>query len=335
MDADVVELSNLHRQVIHSEAAVGSMKTHSAARSMQRINSRVTIQTHDALITPQNALAIAAEYDVLIDCTDSLPSHYLLSDVSVLQRKPLVSASALQTYAQLYTFIPGRLTPCYRCLYPLTNHSSAPAPRSCSDAGVLGVVPGIVGSLAALEATKLLLKLPDDDDTLCGRLLLFDATDGARMFKTVALRSRRPDCAVCGDSPSVLPPLQSHHYDLPVACAVMFDPLPPHVELSPREYLEMKEKQASHLLIDARAPVQFQICALPNAINVPLPQLLPYLSASRLDPETPIVFVCRRGISSRQALVSSLRAFPHHPFFHIRGGLEAYATTCDPLFPRY
>merc|ERR1711965_214003 len=197
VDRDAVELSNLHRQIVHgtAEATFGVHKADSAAAACRARNPCVALDIHREGLAPANALALVEPYDVVVDCSDNAPTRYLVNDACVLLRKPLVSAAAVGTEGQLSVYH-HRGGPCYRCLFP-----EPPAPRHCqrcSEAGVLGAVPGVMGTLQALEAVKV---LADVGESLAGRLLLFDALAGR--FQSVKLRGRQPGCAACGDAPSL------------------------------------------------------------------------------------------------------------------------------------
>ncbi|KAL8604876.1 hypothetical protein ACOMHN_028504 [Nucella lapillus] len=195
VDYDEVEVSNLHRQILHTEHRLGRSKAESVALSCRNLNSSLRFKTHRVQLSSENALSIIEEYDVVLDCTDNVATRYLLSDACVLAARPLVSGSALRFEGQLtvYNYKGG---PCYRCLYP-----KPPPPETvtnCSDGGVLGVVPGIIGCYQALEAIKI---AADMGTCLSERLMLFDGMDGTT--RTIRLRRRQPSCPVCGDTPTI------------------------------------------------------------------------------------------------------------------------------------
>ncbi|KAK9815557.1 hypothetical protein WJX72_005681 [[Myrmecia] bisecta] len=196
VDQDVVELNNLHRQIIHSEARIGMHKAVSAGQSCREINSSIQVEVHTGGFKPANALQLVQRYDIVVDASDNAPTRYLVSDACVVAQKPLVSGAAIGTDGQLTVYCHGEEGPCYRCLFP-----EAPRPESCSrcaDVGVLGVIPGIIGSLQALEAIKLASGV---GEVLSRKLLLFDGLSG-RMH-TVKLRARSTTCLACGDSPAL------------------------------------------------------------------------------------------------------------------------------------
>ena len=192
VDQDVVELSNIHRQIIHTEATVGVHKADSAAKAIRALNSSVHLEVFREGFSPKNALDITKGFDVVIDATDNAPSRYLVSDACAVSNIPLVSGASIGTDGQLTVYCYGEDGPCYRCLFP-----TAPAPQSCArcvDAGVLGVLPGIIGTMQALEAIKIICKV---GEPMSRRLLLLDGLSGR--YQTVRLRSKRPECVACGE----------------------------------------------------------------------------------------------------------------------------------------
>ncbi len=219
VDYDVVDVSNLQRQILHHTADVGRPKTESAADTLQSINPDVRVIGHQVQLSSENALDILSEYDIVVNGSDNFPTRYLVNDACALLGKPLVDGSILQFEGQVTVYDPARGGPCYRCLFP------APPPPgavpTCAEAGVLGVLPGIIGSLQALETIKLVLGI---GEPLIGRLLIFDALD--LDFTTVRIR-RDPACPVCGDNPTI-----THLIDYDEFCGI------PHrrteaVEVSP------------------------------------------------------------------------------------------------------
>ena len=194
-DGDAVELSNLQRQILHKTRSVGENKAESAKRAMNGLNPHVSVVTYPVRVTPQNIADIIGEYDFIIDGADNFPSKFLISDACVLAKKPFSHGGILRFHGQLMTYIPGR-GPCYRCVFEdMPPENEIP---SCSEAGVLGVMAGIIGSLQGLEALKYLL---DIGEPLTGRLLIFDGLSA--IFREAAVRSRNRECKVCGDAPSV------------------------------------------------------------------------------------------------------------------------------------
>lgn len=193
-DSDNVDISNLHRQVIHSEYTDGLSKVESARRAARATNSGIKITPYHGHLDSSNALDVIRQYDIVLDCTDNVPTRYLLSDACVLAQKPCVSGSAIRYQGQLIVYN-HNASPCYRCLHP--KPPPAETVVSCADGGVLGVVPGTIGILQALEALKLILGME-----VSGKLLMFDALS-ATPFRSIAMRGRKSDCAICGDNPSI------------------------------------------------------------------------------------------------------------------------------------
>ncbi|MFP5306180.1 MAG: HesA/MoeB/ThiF family protein, partial [Gammaproteobacteria bacterium] len=196
VDGDRVELSNLQRQVLYTSEDIGRAKAVAARARLQALNPGITVIAHDTWLTADNAMELIAGYDLVLDGTDRLDARYLVNDACVLLRKPLVTAAIHQFEGQAMTYVPGQ-GPCYRCLFPDAEDAVV---ASCAQAGVLGVLPGVLGSLQALEAVKLILGI---GAALCGRLLSFDAL--ALRFDEFRF-ARRADCAVCGDAPTITTP---------------------------------------------------------------------------------------------------------------------------------
>lgn len=272
VDRDVVELNNLHRQVIHREASVGQHKSDSAASTCTALNSSVQVDVYRDGIGAQNALRLVSLYDVVLDCSDNVATRYLVNDACVLASRPLVSGAAVGLDGQLtvYNHEDG---PCYRCLFPQPPPQAAC--QRCSDAGVLGVVPGIIGCLQALEAIKLASGV---GQPLVRRMLLLDAFTSK--MHTVKLRGRASDCAVCGNHPLVTPiNLESVDYAA-FTQSPMTDAAPARVQRVPlshsvsvKQYKQVAASGQPHVLLDVRAPHEFHIAALPHAVNVPYDSL--------------------------------------------------------------
>jgi adenylyltransferase/sulfurtransferase len=318
VDFDKVDKSNLHRQIIHTESREGLSKAISAKISMLAINSKLNIELHDQPFNEVNGLDLVKDYDVVIDASDNVTTRYLVNDACVLSKKPLVSGSAVRIEGQLtvYNYKNG---PCYRCLFP-----RPPPPETvtnCSDGGVLGVVPGIIGSLQALEALKILM---DVNGVLTSRLLTFNGMTST--FRNLTIRSRQSKCEICGDAPiinSLIP------YE--VSCAKPEVESPSKNRIAWKEYME--ESKKDHLLLDVRASVQFAILSFPNAMNIPLDQLETHMEVLRKETR-PVYVVCRRGIAS----MSATRLLLAHGFenvVNIDGGYTRFAKDIDSTFPTY
>lgn len=337
IDYDAVEVSNLHRQISHSEGRVGISKSASLAFSVQELNSLVEVIPYEIALTSDVAMQVISKYDLVLDCTDNVATRYLLNDACVMANKPLVSGSALRFEGQLtiYHFEGG---PCYRCIHP-----KPPPPETvtnCSDGGVLGVVPGVIGCMQALEAIKIICSL---GSTLSQRLLLFDGLQGA--FRTVKLRGSRNSCEVCGDTPKIVKLIDYEQFC--GAAATDKDKnmmlLKKDERVTVEEYKAILETNLPHILIDVRLPVELEICALPNCINIPLKQLssiesIALIEEKLLDLETKRVYcVCRRGNDSQLAVQQLQCALNNHEIQiqDIIGGLTAWAHKIDSTFPVY
>ncbi|XP_020635168.3 adenylyltransferase and sulfurtransferase MOCS3 [Pogona vitticeps] len=348
VDHDVVELNNLHRQVLHRESRLGSSKAQSAASALRELNSTVECVPYEACLSPSNALQLVRAYDIVADCSDNVPTRYLVNDACVLAGKPLVSASALRFEGQLvvYNYLGG---PCYRCLFP-----KPPPPETvtnCADGGVLGVVPGILGSLQALEV----LKIASGIGTGLNRaMLLFDALEGK--FRQIKLRSRNLDCAVCGDHPSVtgLQDYESFCGSSATDKCRTLHLLTSEERISVEEYKKLLDSQVHHVLVDVRPPVEVDICRLPHSLNVPLSKLegkdeeCLKILCQRIDEVKqrtndnttfPVYVVCKLGNDSQKA-VRILQRLSHDGLGlisvkDIKGGLMAWASKIDQEFPQY
>jgi molybdopterin/thiamine biosynthesis adenylyltransferase/rhodanese-related sulfurtransferase/molybdopterin converting factor small subunit len=321
VDFDVVDASNLQRQVIHGTHDIGRKKLDSAGDRMRDINPNVRIDKFDVGLSSENALEILKDYDMVIDGTDNFPTRYLVNDACVLLKKPNVYGSIFRFEGQatVFAYEDG---PCYRCLYP-----EPPPPGlvpSCAEGGVLGILPGIIGLIQATEAVKLILGV---GDTLKGRLLLYDAL-GMR-FRELKLR-RDPDCPVCGDHPTVTKLIDYQEF-----CGL--HPAPPQPVqaegvIEPQEVKRKLDRGDDFLLIDVREPHEFQIARIPGSRLIPLGELPKRLN--ELNPDADIVAHCKSGARSQKA-VDLLK---QSGFKHVRnmtGGILAWSDKVDPGVPKY
>lgn len=321
VDYDAVDTSNLQRQVIHHRAAVGKAKVESARERLQGLNEFIRVDTYDTVFSAQNAAEIAEPYDILVDGTDNFPTRYLLNDLAVFSGRPYVYGSVFRFEGQVSVF-DARSGPCYRCLF-----AEPPPPGvapSCGEGGVLGVLPGIVGSLQAAEVLKLILGV---GEPLIGQLLLCDVQDMS--FQKVALR-KNPACLVCGEHPSV-----TELMDYEAFCGVAVQGgvgLAEELEWSPAELAERLQGENPPQLIDVRAEVELQISSLPGAIWMPLEQLRQ--RCAELDAARPVVAFCRTGTRSARA-VQLLKQAGFERVYHLRGGINAWAEQIDPRLRRY
>ncbi|XP_057977677.1 adenylyltransferase and sulfurtransferase MOCS3 [Malania oleifera] len=347
VDHDIVELNNMHRQIIHSEAYIGLPKVESAAAACQSINSTIQIVKHKEALRTSNAYEIMSKYDIIIDATDNVPSRYMINDCCVVLGKPLVSGAALGLEGQLtvYNYKGG---PCYRCLFPAPPPTTAC--QRCSDSGVLGVVPGIIGCLQALEAIKIASAVGEQ---LSGRMLLFDALSAR--IRIVKIRGKSLQCEVCGEGATFT---QQHFKDFdyekftqsPLSTSPLkLNLLPKDCRISSKEYNERVVGREAHVLVDVRPAHHFNIVSLPGSLNIPLSSLehrLPEVSAALKKEEghkgmdadsgsaPPLFVVCRRGNDSQRA-VQYLHKIGYTSARDIIGGLESWALEVDPKFPSY
>ncbi|KAF5948908.1 hypothetical protein HYC85_014865 [Camellia sinensis] len=337
VDHDVVELNNLHRQIIHTEAYIGQSKVESAAAACHSINSTIQIVEHKEALRTSNALEILSKYDIVIDATDNAPSRYLISDCCVVLGKPLVSGAAIGLEGQLtvYNYNGG---PCYRCLFPTPPPTTAC--QRCSDSGVLGIVPGIIGCHQALEAIKI---ASDVGEPLSRRMLLFDALTAR--IRIVKIRGRSSQCEVCGENATfTAKQFQEFDYEKftqsPLSMTPLkLDLLPTEARISSKEYKERVVRGEPHALVDVRPAHHFKISSLPNSMNVPLSSLearLPEISSAlkREEEHASLYVVCRRGNDSQRA-VDYLHKMGFTSAKDIIGGLESWAHDVDPNFPTY
>ncbi|KAH8410629.1 hypothetical protein KR009_007312 [Drosophila setifemur] len=333
IDYDEVERSNFHRQILHSEARCGMSKAESARIALLELNPHCEIRCQSRLLNRVNAMHIIRGYDLVLDCSDNVPTRYLLNDACVMLRKPLVSGSALKTDGQLTVYGYGN-GPCYRCIYPVPPPPEAVT--NCGDGGVLGAVTGTIGAMQALEAIKLIVGL---GDVLAGRLLIFDGS--SCLFRNIRIRSKRPNCHVCSAQPLI-----TELIDYEMFCGMhATDKDSPLQLLSADErmdvnYYREKQQQQPHLLIDVRQPTEFDICKLPPAINVPLAEILDDSYLKRFtkqleDKQLPIIVLCRRGNDSQIAVQHIRNRFPGHSIQDLVGGLHAWTNKVDSSFPKY
>ena len=320
-DSDVVDASNLQRQVLHGSAELGQPKVESARRRMLDINPHITVDIYPEPFTAANARQIAAPYNVIVDCSDNFPTRYLSNDLCVLTGKANIYGAIYRFDGQASVF-DARQGPCYRCLFP-----EPPPPGmtpTCSDGGVLGVLPGVIGALQATETLKVLLGI---GETLVGRLLLFNALEMS--FELIKLR-KNPRCKVCGTSPSV-----SELIDYEAFCGVPGREHPPADEegqISVAELAAKLQRGDGLVLVDVREPHELEISHLPDARLIPLGELPTRMA--ELDTSAQIVLFCRTGSRSGRAL-EMLRAAGYTQARHLAGGINAWAREVDQSLPVY
>jgi len=321
VDFDVVDASNLQRQVIHGTRDLGRKKLDSAADRMRDINPNVTIDKFDTGLSSENALDILKDYDLVIDGTDNFPTRYLVNDACVLLKKPNVYGSIFRFEGQatVFAYEDG---PCYRCLYP-----EPPPPGlvpSCAEGGVLGILPGLIGVIQATEAVKIILGI---GDTLKNRLLLYDAL-GMR-FRELKLKRDR-NCPVCGDHPTITKLIDYQEF-----CGIRpmaSQPAPAEGVIDVTEVKQKLDRGDDFVLIDVREPHEYQIARIPGARLIPLGELSKHLG--EFDPDADIVAHCKTGGRSQKA-VDLLK---QNGFRHVRnmtGGITAWSDKVDPSVPKY
>ena len=320
VDFDVVDYTNLQRQIIHSTADVGRKKLDSAAEKLKAINPFLTIKTFDTRLTSDNALKIFADFDIIADGTDNFPTRYLVNDACVLTGKPNVYGSIFRFEGQASVFATEH-GPCYRCLYP-----EPPPPGlvpSCAEGGVLGILPGLVGVMQATEVIKLIL---GKGEPLIGRLLLVDAL--GMKFRELKLR-KNPDCPVCGTHPTITKLIDYNEF-----CGIRGEETPVTSNVPEMQVEELKQKLDAGediFVLDVREPHEYQICNIGGYL-IPLGDLPKRVS--ELDSSREIVAHCRSGVRSGKA-VDFLRQAGFKKVRNLAGGILAWADRVDPKMPKY
>jgi len=320
VDFDVVDATNLQRQIIHATPDVGRGKLESAAQKLRALNPHVALRLFETRLSSENALDIVRQFDLVVDGSDNFATRYLVNDACVLTGRPDVYGSVFRFDGQA-SVLAAREGPCYRCLYP-----EPPPPGlvpSCAEGGVLGILPGLVGVIQATEAVKLVL---GRGEPLVGRLLLVDAL--AMRFRELKVR-RSQDCPVCGPRPTITA-LQ----DYEAFCGVRGEEAPPGAEVPEIQVEELKRRLDAGedlLLLDVREPHEYQICNLGGLLVPPseLPRRIHELDSSR-----EIVAYCRSGPRSARA-VALLRQAGFRRVSNLAGGILAWAARVDPRMPRY
>ena len=322
VDFDVVEASNLQRQIIHGTSDVGRPKIESARDRLRDINPHIEIETHETRLTSENALRLLANYDIVVDGTDNFPTRYLVNDACVLLGKPNVYGSIFRFEGQASIFWAERGA-CYRCLYP-----EPPPPGlvpSCAEGGVLGVLPGIVGAIQANETIKLILGAPD---TLINRLVLFDAWQ--MKFREFKLR-KDPACPVCGDNPTVKELIDYEEF-----CGLRQQPeeiADKLEEISATDLKQRLDHERDLQIIDVREPSEYQIARIEGAKLIPLGQIVSRMN--EIDPSKETVVHCKGGVRSAKAIAGLKQAgFPGR-LVNLKGGITAWSDDVDPNVAKY
>ncbi|HCE9055104.1 TPA: molybdopterin-synthase adenylyltransferase MoeB [Klebsiella michiganensis] len=320
VDFDFVDISNLQRQIIHNTKDINRPKVASAKDKIKAINPEIQVVTYNTTLSSKNALEIIGEYDLVVDGTDNYPTRYLINDACVLLGKPLVYGSIFQFEGQASVFYAGE-GPCYRCLYP-----EPPPPGlvpSCAEGGVVGVLPGIIGTIQAAEAIKLIV---GGSESLIGRLLLFDVWQ----MKQRELRlERAPDCPVCGEHPSIHALIDYEEF-----CGLKPDEAEVPVEsVTALELHAWIEEGRPLQLIDIREPHERAIAKFPQAKVMPLGQIVRRIG--EFDPTVDAVFLCKIGQRSIFAIRALQRAGYQGRVMNLKDGLNAWARDVDTRLPQY
>lgn len=331
VDSDVVDESNLQRQVLHGNSDVGRRKVESAKQRMIEINPHIEVVAYDQPFTSANAMQIATGYNAIVDGTDNFPTRYLSNDVAVLLGIPNIYGSIFRFEGQVSTFW-SKQGPCYRCLYP-----EPPPPGSvpsCAEGGVLGILPGVIGTLQATETIKVLTGI---GEPLLGRLLLYDAL--AMRFRELRF-ARDPDCPICGQHPTITELIDyeafcgvpahdrtlNQHSTSQQSTATM--PVP---EITVEQLAELRNSGTPHTLIDVREPHEYDLCNLGGAL-IPLGQIP--ARYSEIPREGTVVVHCRSGARSGKA-IEYLQSLGYTNLTNLAGGILAWSDRIDPSIPKY
>ena len=321
VDFDVVDFTNLQRQVTFGTSDVGKYKSEAARARLSNLNPDIEILSFETQLTSANALELFKDFDIIVDGTDNFPTRYLVNDACILLGKPNVYGSIFRFEGQATVFgMPDG--PCYRCLYP-EPHPPGLVP-SCAEGGVLGVLPGIVGSIQAMETIKLIL---GTGDSLAGRLLLFDAL--GMKFRELKLR-KNPDCPMCGKNRTIHQLIDYFEF-----CGVRGEEAPaPDLkvpEMTPRELKTRLDRGDDLYILDVREPHEYQICNIKGHL-LPLGELP--RRVHELDSSREIVAQCRSGKRSAEA-VDFLRKAGFRKIHNLKGGILAWSDEVDPSVPKY
>jgi adenylyltransferase/sulfurtransferase len=323
IDFDVVDFSNLQRQILHSEAKIGKLKVESAKERVHEINSDVEVETYNLMLSSENALDIIKEYDVIVDGTDNFATRYLVNDSCVLLGKPNVYGSIFRFEGQVSVFDAQR-GPCYRCLYP-----EPPPPGmvpSCAEGGVLGILPGIIGTMQAAETIKLII---GKGNPLIGKLLFLDVME----MKIRELKLRKdPNCPICGDNPTITGLIDYLEFCGLGRGEELAGEEGDGLEITVNEFHDLVNNKKDIVILDVREPGEYEICRIDGAKLIPLGDLPSRVN--ELDTADEIVVHCHHGIRSLRA-TKLLRNMGFRKVKNLKGGIDEWALNYDPLMPRY
>jgi adenylyltransferase/sulfurtransferase len=323
IDFDVVDESNLQRQIIHGQSDIGRLKAESARDSIAEINPYVNVQVHTDALTTDNVMEIFSGYDLIVDGTDNFATRYMVNDACVLLGKPYVWGSIFRFDGQASVFW-AEYGPCYRCLYP-----DPPPPGmvpSCAEGGVLGVLCGSIGSIQVTEAIKL---ITGTGDSLSGRLMIYDALEMS--YRTVRVR-KDPECAICGKNPTVTALI-----DYDAFCGAVSEEAQEAASgstITATELKDMLDREDDIFLIDVREPNEYEIVSIPGATLISKDQILSGAALERLPQDKRIVLHCKSGARSAECL-AVLKNAGFSDAVHVGGGVLAWVNQVDPSLPTY
>ncbi len=326
VDFDIVDQSNLQRQIMHGESTVGKLKVDSAKDRLADMNSDVEVVTYNTRLSSENALEIFKDYDIIVDGTDNFPTRYLANDAAVLLGKPYIYGCILRFEGQASVFH-SKEGPCYRCLYP-----EPPPPGlvpSCAEGGVLGILPGIIGLIQATEVVKLIL---GKGETLIGRLMIFDAL--AMKFRELKLRKDK-DCPICGDNPTITE-LIDYELFCGIPSAAEAEAESATLEIPVEEVKLKLDGSEKFTLVDVREPSEYDICRIDGSVLIPLGKIeeMKLQNLNGLSQNDEIILHCKAGVRSLKA-VKALKKIGFENVKSMAGGIEEWSEKIDPSVPRY
>ncbi len=323
VDFDVVDESNLQRQIIHGQSDIGRSKAESARDAIREINPLITVNLHTDRLDSSNVMELFAQYDLIVDGTDNFATRYLVNDACVLLGKPYVWGSIYRFDGQASVFW-SEHGPCYRCLYP-----EPPPPGmvpSCAEGGVLGVLCASIGAIQTTEAIKLLTGV---GEPLVGSLMVYDALE--MTYRKIKIR-KDPECPLCGKNPTI-----TGLIDYEAFCGTVSEEAQLAAAGSTITAQELKDKQdagENFLLVDVREPAEFEIVAIPGAVLIPKGEILSGAALAGLPQDRPVVMYCKTGIRSAETL-AALKAAGFRDALHVQGGVVAWVAQVDPSLPTY